>query len=749
MSIAYDSRRKIFTLTTHNTTYQMQVNELGHFIHLYYGRRIGGTTEYMHVPRDCGFSPNPYPLRLERSWSMDLLPQEYSGANAGDFRLSSLNMVTEEGIWGADLYYIRHEIRSGKYSVSGMPSAFDRAREAETLSVTLREKASGLEVELLYGIYEKQDVIARAVRIINSGEKEIYLKKAASACLDIPFGSWDLIHFYGRHTMERQMERVPIMNGIQTVSSRRGTSSHQHNPFVIICDESATEEFGDCYGMMLVYSGNHRTDVEMDQSGSLRVVSGIHDEQFSWKLEPGESFDTPEMLMTFTHQGLAHLSQIYHRFLRKNICRSRFARERRPVLINNWEATYFDFDSEKILNIARQAKEAGVEMLVLDDGWFGRRNDDNSGLGDWFVNESKLPDGLERLIAQINEMGLKFGLWVEPEMVNEDSELYRLHPDWAMKVPGREPAMSRNQLVLDLSRKDVGDWLFETLSGLLRQYHIEYIKWDMNRSLSDVYSRILPPDRQGEVSHRYVLGLYRLLERLTAEFPDVLFEGCSGGGGRFDAAMLAYSPQIWCSDNTDAIERLSIQYGTSFGYPISSMGSHVSACPNHQTGRDVPLGTRGVVAMAGTFGYEMDLSRLTEDEKHQVREQIERFHEYYDLIQYGDYYRLECEEKNHCFTAWQFVSPDRSEALVSVVITRPRINRNSICLRLRGLDQEAGYVVERQEFFGCHVQADRIPMGDFQKTKQSYFGTVLMYGGYVLPQMSGNYPSVQIYLRKR
>ncbi len=745
MSILYDSERGGFILTTRNTTYQMQISSLGHLLHLYYGRRLEGNMEHLYIPQDCGFSPNPYELRLERSWSLDLLPQEYSGGNTGDYRLSSLNLVTEDGIWGTDLRYLRSEILPGKYSVLGMPSAFDCGNEAETLSITLKDSVSCLEVELLYGVYEQQDVITRAVRLTNTGTMPVRLEKAASVCLDIPFGEWDMIHFDGRHTMERQMNRVPLTMGIQTAASRRGTSGHQHNPFVIICNPSATEDFGDCYGLMQVYSGSHRTDAEVDQRGSLRVVSGIHDEQFNWKLEPGQCFNTPEVLLTFTHQGLTHLSQTYHRFIRRNICRSKYTYARRPVLINNWEATYFDFDAGKILNIARRAKELGVEMLVLDDGWFGKRDDDNAGLGDWFVNPSKLPDGLEPLITQINHIGLKFGLWVEPEMVNEDSDLFRAHPDWALRVPGRGAAMSRNQLVLDLSRDDVVDWLYETLSGLLRQYHIEYIKWDMNRSIADVYSRLLPSDRQGEVLHRYMLGLYRLLEQLTTEFPDVLFEGCSGGGGRFDAAMLAYSPQIWCSDNTDAIERLSIQYGTSFGYPVSSMGSHVSACPNHQTGRNTPLGTRAVVAMSGTFGYEMDLNTLTEDEKQQVREQIKRFDEYYDLIQNGDYYRLDHGKENHYFTAWQFVSSEQNESLVNVVATHPRNNMNPICIRLKGLNPKAIYMVERQEVFGCETRHYQTLSG---KRKQSYSGAALMYGGYMLPFLSGEYPSVQIYLKE-
>lgn len=703
--------------------------------------------EQLCVPRDCGFSPNPYELRLERSWSMDLLPQEYSGANTGDFRLSSLDLVTTSGVWGADLRYVRHEIRPGKYALNGMPAAFDRGGEAETLSVTLRDTASGVEAELLYGVYERQDVIARAVRLTNTGASPVRLGKATSLCLDIPYGNWDMIHFTGRHTMERELNRAPVMNGIQTVSSRCGTSSHQHNPFVILCDRSAGEDMGDCYGVMLVYSGSHRTDVERDQSGSVRLVAGIQDEQFSWKLAPGEHFDAPEALLSFTHQGFTRLSQTYHRFLRDNICRSKFAHMRRPVLVNSWEATYFDFDADKILNIARQARDLGMEMLVLDDGWFGTRNDDNSGLGDWVVNRSKLPDGLEPLIAQINDMGLKFGLWVEPEMVNEDSDLYRAHPDWAMRVPGRDPAISRNQLALDLSREDVVDHLYEALADLLRRYHIEYLKWDMNRSITDVYCRLLPPDRQGEVYHRYVLGLYRLLERLTTEFPDVLIEGCSGGGGRFDAGMLAYSPQIWTSDNTDAIERLTIQYGTSFGYPVSAMGAHVSACPNHQTGRTTPIGTRAVVAMSGTFGYELDPNKLSQEEKAQVAEQIQRFHQYYDLIQYGDYYRLSCGEDVPSFAAWQFVSPDRSETLVNIVVTRARLNLNPICLRFKGLDPEATYTVERQDLFGCRIPAERIPMGG--KPSDEYSGSMLMYAGYILPPLSGEYPSVQIHLKKK
>ena len=493
---------------------------------------------------------------------------------------------------------------------------------------------------------------------------------------------------------------------------------------------------------MLVYSGNHRTDIELDYTGSVRLVSGIHDEQFRWALEPGQTFTAPEVLLTFTHQGLTALSQRYHHFLKKNICRGSFRNARRPVLINNWEATYFDFTSEKICNIAEQAAELGVDLLVLDDGWFGRRDDDNCGLGDWYVHEGKLPGGLTPLIDRVHALGMKFGLWVEPEMVSEDSDLYRAHPDWALTLPGRQPAMGRNQLVLDLSREEVVNHLASVLSDLLRDHKIDYIKWDMNRNMSDVYSRALPAGRQGEVFHRYMLGLYRLLEQLTTAFPAVLFEGCAGGGGRFDAGMLAYFPQIWCSDDTDAIERLAIQYGTSFGYPIQAVGSHVSACPNHQTGRCTPLGTRAVVAMAGTFGYELDLSELSDSEKAEVKEQIGYFDRHYGLIQNGRYFRLTGPEED--FTAWQVTAPETQEALVSLVLSHPRANASPIHFLLKGLDAEKYYRVVDYRVFGVRSVPFGIAGSDL--TGQVYSGAALMYAGITLPQLMGDYPSVQLYL---
>ena len=737
MSIVFDREKNTFTLTTKNTCYQMQIGPLGYLLHLYFGQKAAGCFDYLHLPRDCGFSANPYEIQDERGWSLDTMPQEYSGANGADFRLSSVDAETERGQRGADLRYVRHEIRAGKYALSGLPTAFDRAEECETLSVTLRDAASGLEVELLYGVFAEKDMITRCARIRNGGAGTIRLQKAASMCLDLPFGEWELVHFHGRHTLERQFERRELMNGIQTVASKRGASSHQHNPFVILCEAGTNEDTGLCYGVMPVYSGSHRTDIELDQSGSVRVVTGINSEGFSWLLAPGQCFETPEVLLTCSAAGFAPLSHIYHSFIRENICRKYVPLAERPILLNSWEAMYFDFDEDKLLGLARETKALGVDMLVIDDGWFGHRDDDHSSLGDWFPNTHKLPHGFDTLLRKIADMGLKIGLWVEPEMVSEDSELFRAHPDWALRVPGRSPAIGRSQMVLDLSRHEIVDWLFETLAKLLGELPISYIKWDMNRHLTDLYSAALPPDRQGELSHRYVLGLYDLLNRLTAAFPNVLFEGCAGGGGRFDAGMLAYCPQIWCSDNTDPVARLSIQYGTSFGYPISAVGAHVSTAPNHQTGRTTPFGTRAVVAMSGTFGYELNPAKLTTEEKAAIRHQLARFRSLRMLIGEGDYYRLTQPGKGR-FTAWEQVSPDRTAALLSLVLTEPEANPRPLHLKLKGLDPNALYELVSADFYGCSAS-----MPAYRLT-----GAALMYAGVTLPILLGDTPSAQLVWKK-
>jgi len=744
MAIVHDAKANTITLHTRNTTYQMQIGENGHLLHLYYGKKIeDDCLDYRLVLTDCGFSPNSYEARYRRDISLDVLPQEYSSCNTGDFRVPALECVDGNGAVGTDLRYRGHEIRRGKYALPGLPAAFCGPDEAETLSVTLRDDATGLAVELLYGVFEQADMLTRAVVVRNEGGAAVDLNRVASLCLDIPFGGrWELLHFHGRHCMERMPERVPLMHGIQTVSSRRGASSHHHNPFVALLEPNADEDRGECLGIMPVYSGSHRTDMEVDQAGAVRVVSGINPDMFSWRLMPGERFVAPEAILCWTDDGLNALSWHYHRFLRRHVMRSAWRDRPRPVLINSWEAMTFDFNSEKLLDFARASAALGIEMMVLDDGWFGRRDSDNAGLGDWTANEAKLPGGLKPLSDAIHGMGMRFGLWVEPEMVNEESELYRAHPDWALSVPGRKPVMGRNQMVLDMGRGEVVEHLYRALSALLRENGIDYVKWDMNRNMTDVYSRALPPERQREAGHRYILGVYDLLERLTSEFPEVLFEGCAGGGGRFDAGMLYYSPQIWCSDDTDAIERLTIQWGTSVGYPASAMGAHVSVCPNQQTGRTVPFGTRGVVAMSGAFGYELDPRRLTEEERALVRSQIDRYHRWQALILRGRCYRL--GDGRGDFAAWEFAEEDGSRALVSVVVTRTRANTHGEHIRLRGLRPDARYRLSEFHIEGQRIVLESARLDRASATERVLTGASLMYAGYTLPPLQGDYPSAQL-----
>ncbi|MBQ7004344.1 MAG: alpha-galactosidase [Oscillospiraceae bacterium] len=745
MSIIYREQDKTLTLYTAHTTYQMQIGGLGHLKHLYYGRRVeNACMEGLYPPINHGFSPDYYDFRMERGISPDMLPQEYTGCNSGDFRVSTVEVRAKNGAYAADFLYESHSIYNGKYAVSGMPSAFAREDEAQTLSIVLRDPVNGLKLELLYGVYEQQDIITRAARLTNEGGESLTLNRVMTLCLDMPAGQWDLLHFHGRHEMERQMERVPLTSGIRTISTRRGASSHHHNPFIILAAPETTEKIGECFGVMQVYSGSHRTDVEVDFRGMTRVVTGINDELFAWQLEPGEVFHTPEAILMFTHDGIGELSRRYHDFIRSNIMRSQYTFKPRPVLINNWEATYFDFNSDKIVSIAKQASELGVDMMVLDDGWFGGRvKDDNAGLGDWVVNEEKLGGSLNDLIERVHALNMRFGIWVEPEMVNEDSDLYRAHPDWAFVLPGRKPAMGRNQLVLDLSRPEVVDYLTESLTRLLADHPIDYIKWDMNRNISDVYSYTCAPERQGEVVHRYMLGLYTLLERITTAFPNVLFEGCAGGGGRFDAGMMAYFPQIWCSDDTDAVERLTIQHGTSFGYPISAVGAHVSACPNHQTGRNVPLWTRAIVAMNGTFGYELDPNKLSAEEKEEIREQIICFKRHRDLIANGNYYRLN-DPQGSDFCAWQYASKDEREALLFVVQPRVRTNAAPICMRLCGLDEQARYCVKSCRLTGMRKLAWGAESASLEDCV--FTGAQLMYAGLALPRLHGDCPGIMLHV---
>ena len=745
MGIQYQEESRTITITTRHTFYQMRIDPHGFLQHLYYGRKLpDADMSYLYPDYDRAFSGNPDEVFPSRRISFDTMPQEYTGCGTGDYRIGAIAVRNADGSYGADFRYVSHAVVSGKYSLSGLPASYAVGDEAETLIVCLEDPVTSLKAELLYGVFEEKDVITRAVRIMNGSETEKVLERTLSMCLDIPFGTWDLMHFHGKHALERQAEREPLTHLIKTVGSKRGISSHQENPFVILCDRRAGEEHGECYGFMLVYSGGFKAEAEVDQFDSTRVVMGIQDDAFSWILKPGDVFETPEVIMSFSGEGLTALSHRYHRMIRHNVCRGKYQFRRRPVLINNWEATYFDFTEAKLLEIADEAAALGIEMLVLDDGWFGERNSDNAGLGDWFVNEKKIKGGLRALIEQVNAKGIKFGIWMEPEMVSEDSQLYREHPDWVLAMPGRKPVRSRNQLVLDMGRREVVDHVYGRIEALLRENNIEYLKWDMNRSLSDVFSGAYPPQRQGEIMHRYVLGVYDLMDRVTRNFPDVLVEGCSGGGARYDAGILCYSPQIWCSDDTDPIERLKIQYGTSFGYPVSTVGAHVSASPNHQTGRTTPIHTRAVVAMSGTFGYELDPSKLTAEEKDEVREQIRLFKKHYDLIQNGLYYRLTgIGEKT--YEAWQFSAEDQSEALLQVVLTQVQPNPALVNIRLKGLDPEGTYILTDESAKYLSFAVSEIPYTDWKK---SFSGAALMNGGYTLPWVTGDYPAFQLYFKR-
>ena len=719
MAITFNETTRIFTLTTAHTTYQMQADAQGYRLHLYYGARTAGEMDYLLNYGDRGFSGNPNSAGSDRTYSLDALPQEYPSLGTGDFRNYALNIENADGSQCCNPVYITHEIAAGKYTLKGLPFVRAEENEAETLKIILEDPVTKVELHLLYGVLEKEDIITRSVIIKNAGKAPVTVKKAQSACLDFLHGDYDLIKFYGRHAMERNMERMPVSHESTRIGSRRGTSSHQYNPGVILAGKNTNEDSGSCYGMLFVYSGNFLVEAEKDQYDQTRIQMGLTDELFAYPLEAGAEFIAPEVILSYTNKGLSRLSQQYHHCIMNHICQGKYVHANRPVLINSWEAAYFDFTGDTIVELAKEAKALGIDMVVMDDGWFGKRNDDNSSLGDWYVNEEKLGGTLTKLIERVNAEGVKFGIWIEPEMVSEDSDLYREHPEWAITIPGRKPVRSRNQLVLDFSRKEVRDEIFKRICAVLDQGNVEYIKWDMNRSLADIYAP--------NVTYDYVLGVYDFLEKLTNRYPDILIEGCSGGGGRFDAGMLYYTPQIWCSDNTDAINRTRRQYGTSFFYPVAAMGSHVSAVPNHQTGRVTSMHTRGVAAMSGTFGYELNPALLNAKEKAEIRAQLAQYREYQELIREGDYYRLSNPFQDN-FAAWMVVSDDRSKALVSVIRLTAEANPPAAYVTLKGMEEDAFY---REKTTG-----------------KVYPGAALMEAGILLPAAVSEYEAYQIALER-
>ncbi|MDE6363202.1 MAG: alpha-galactosidase [Lachnospiraceae bacterium] len=732
--ITYYEKERVFKLDTPNTTYMIGIVDEENFVgHIYYGRRLkDADASYLMRTGEPPFVPSQN--NRERCSFYDCFPFEYPTGGVGDYRESCIGIRTASGHVGNMLSYVSHEILAGKPALEGLPAAFGTERDCMTLKIVCEDTYVGMQAELLYTVFHDADAITRSVKVTNKGKEPFYLTKVYSACIDMDNRDYDMVSLHGSWARERHIQRKTLGYGIQNVSSFRGESSHQDHPFLALVEKSTTQEHGEVYAMNFVYSGNFRAQAEVTQFDFVRMTMGIHPENFCWKLESGDSFQAPEVVMVYTDKGFDAMTATFHKFYKKHLIRGEYKDRKRPILINNWEATYFEFDTEKLLSIAREASGLGIEMLVMDDGWFGRRNFDDCALGDWTVNEEKIQGGLKYLVDEVNKLGMKFGIWFEPEMISPDSDLYRAHPDWAIAIPGRPGTESRQQFVLDLSRQEVVDCIYEQVASVLRSANIEYVKWDMNRQLTDIGSYALPADRQGELYHRYVLAVYQMQDRLTREFPHLLLENCSGGGARFDPGMLYFSPQIWCSDDADAIERLEIQEGTALIYPLSTMGAHVSDCPNHTVGRVTPFETRGIVALAGTFGYELDVTRIPKEDRDMIPAQVAMYHKYNDLVREGDYYRIASYAQNHKYDCWQVVSEDKKESLVTFVQVLNRANFKSRRILLKGLDAEKAYQVVFEN--------------DDEIEDKLYSGDTLMKAGLLVPSLRGDFRARLISLRQ-
>lgn len=696
INIFYNEKDKAFKLRANNTDYMMKVCEEDYLAHVYYGNKVPDEDlTYLLRLDESPFTPATNDR--DRASFMDTLPFEYPCFGLGDYRESAFKIMDADGMSTSDLRYVSHKMYEGKPKLEGLPATFATEESGcSTLEITMYDKYADIEVVLIYTAFDKLDVITRSAVITNKSEKPFKITRALSACVDFDTDKMDMITLNGSWARERAVERCRLHHGKQLVDSCRGESSHQNNPFVALCDNNADEDKGEVFGFNFVYSGNFYAQAEVTQHKKTRFLMGINPLDFEWLLEKGESFTCPEVVMVHSDEGIGKMSRTFHDLYRNNLIRGEYKDKRRPILINNWEATYFNFDTDKLIDVAKEASKLGIEMLVMDDGWFGHRDSDNSSLGDWFVYEKKLKGGLKYLVDEVNKLGMKFGIWFEPEMISPDSELYKAHPDWAIQIKGRPLTLCREQYVLDYSRKEVRDHVYGMMKKILDSANIEYIKWDMNRQLTEVGSATLPAERQRELWHRYVLGVYDLMDRLTTDYPHILLENCSGGGARFDPGMLYYSPQIWCSDDTDAIERLKIQHGTSMCYPCSAMGAHVSDCPNHTVGRNTPFKTRGHVAMVGTFGYELDVTRIPQEDRDAIPAQIEEFNKFNKLVRTGDHYRIGNMFEDNTWDAWEFVAKDKSEALFEFVQVLARPNERSRRIKLKGLEPEAYYYEESE-----------------------------------------------------
>ena len=727
MAIVYDASSKTFNLSTSKTSYVLKVLGSNHVAHVYWGKKIKAKNlDYVLRSKNWGsFLTNTDNID---DFMLEMTPQEYPGYGSTDLRTPAVELQFSDGASATDFRYESHNIYAGKNKLNDLPATYvEDENEAMTLELTLVDSLKNVKLILSYSVFEEFDAITRSVKIINESNEDVNINRVLSANVDFRDSDYELLQLSGAWARERHIIRKEIRSGSQSIESRRGSSSHAQNPFMALVRKDTTEQHGEVYGFSLIYSGNFLANVEVDMYENARAQIGINPFDFTWLLKSKEEFTAPEAVLVYSNEGLTGMSHIYNCLYGKRLCKGKYRDEVRPILINNWEATYFDFNETKIKEIAREATNLGMELFVLDDGWFGKRDDDNSSLGDWFVNEEKLKGGLNKLATEINEMGLQFGLWFEPEMVSPISELYKEHPDWCIHIPGRNRSEARRQLILDYSREDVCNYIIEKISEVLSSAPISYVKWDMNRNMSEIGSAKLPANRQREVAHRYILGLYKVLEEITTRFPDVLFESCSGGGGRFDPGMLYYMPQTWTSDNTDAIERLKIQFGTSMVYPNASIGCHVSAVPNHQVDRITPIETRGVVAMSGNFGYELDITKLPESEKEIIKEQVKLYKEIRETIQFGKCYRLSSPFENNDI-AWMFISKDCEEIIVSFVRTLAKPNSKFISLKLVGLDESSKY----------EILGENIIVG----------GDELMNIGLNVPELKGDYQAKMWRLKK-
>ena len=754
MGIGFDEKNRLFFIeTAHSSMCLAIVDDEGFLCNVYYGNPVG-EDDLTYLLRTKIYPFLPSHNSRDRGGFLDMARMEFPSSGVGDYRNPAVCLRDAEGHDASQFTYVSHRIYTGKEKLYGtacdgkeirIPATF--GENAQTLEIELEEKVLGVSAFLSYSIFEDSDAILKSVKLVNKSDRTVIIDRLLSSSLDLDGGTFgnkapDIITLSGSWARERRLDRRSLERGNTEVYSTRGVTSHQFYPFSALAEKNTDEEHGRVYAQTLIWSGNFLCGSGMDQFETTRSYIGINPEHFTWDLKPGESFQAPEAVLVYTEEGLGGMTHVFHDLFRDHLIRSPYLHKERPVLINNWEATYFDFDTEKLLNIARDAKESGIEMLVMDDGWFGKRNDDNSSLGDWIVNEEKLPGGLTRLSDELEKIGIKFGIWFEPEMVSPDSDLYRAHPDWAVAAPGRVPCKMRNQYILDITRTEVRDHVYESVAKVLRNAKISYVKWDMNRALTDLGSCGLSAESLGRLSYLYVLGVYDLQDRLITEFPDLLLENCSSGGGRYDGGMLFYSPQVWCSDDTDAFERLSIQAGTAMICPLSTMGAHVSASPNHVTGRVMPFDVRGAVALSGTFGYELDITKIPEEERNAIPEQVSIYHRYNEIIREGDYYRIaKNAEEGGYYDAWMSVMKDKSRALVTYIQCRAYPGGKGRVIRLRGLDPDAVYEIglvgsDDENSFYC----SRAKKASWESLAPGNLkGSSLMNAGLIMPNLPGDY----------